>query len=320
VVAAGTVLSAVSVADANAQALLQAQALLECQWGNTEQNVTCPDDSGVEASEAASPVYSPTVAADTFFSTISQADANTQAQIFLAGLLECRYCNEVVAAKCVTGGSEDQTAEVPAGTFCETTIAAAQALAEALAAIPIKVTTDGEVCRYANDRVTAICVANVAFPNHLSKFPAGTVGLSANSTPYVVVEAGTFVVTTSKTDAQTQANALALASLDCFFDSEAKTFRCDPEEDDVPVSENATQPFEVAAGAFRSYDNRAEANAIRDAYGRTARSRHRLPARKTRPLDRIRRLNCRKSCPSGSSRATPAGPRRTRCATSTLPR
>jgi hypothetical protein len=267
-VAAGTFLSEISVADANAQAVVYAEAGLSCQWSNAAVEVVCPADSGHAASITASPTYKVTIAARTFFSEVGQVDADEQATGYGALQLECRYCNTLVPALCAGGSSEDETASVPANTFCDLTFSGAQELAEALAAIPVKLQVTGTpTCRYFNDRKSAVCVE--PSPNtagHLFKFSvaAGT-GLSTNSSTLVIIEAGSVVSTTSKADANTQAEALALSFLDCFFDSEAKQFACA-----LGVSVNSTPPFTLSAGTFRSYTSRTEANSLRDAYGNAA--------------------------------------------------
>ncbi len=262
-VAAGTIFSAINAADATAQALAVAQASLTCRWENTERVKTCPQDTGHEASPTASPVRQATVPAGTFSSTLSQADANEQADLFATAQLDCRYCNTLVEALCVTGGSYDQTAAVVAGTFCESTYAAAQQLATALAAIPVQVQVTGTpTCHFTNDRVVAGCAAGTGIT--VVKFAgAAAAGLSASSSGSITVDAGAITSTVSKADANTQAQALALASLNCFFDSAEKEFKCAG----TGHSTNATQPFTVAAAMFRSYTSLTEANAQRDSYG-----------------------------------------------------
>jgi hypothetical protein len=269
-VAAGTIFSNVSVEDATAQAEIAANLLLRCQWSNTlEDPVVCPADGEHEASETASPVYSVRPAAGTFISTLSRADANAMAHTFALAQLDCRYCNDEVPALCDDPeGSDDATAAVLAGSFCETTFDAAQSLATALAAIPIAVKVTGTpVCHYTNDRRTAACVEDEDLPEQLYKFSvAAGVGLSPGSSGVVVVDAGSITSIISKADANEQAEAFALALLNCFFDSaENEPLAC-PEEAASGAYPPFSEPLILPVGFFTSYTSQLEANNFRDAY------------------------------------------------------
>jgi hypothetical protein len=81
-IVAGVFSSTVSQADADAKADAFLQSFIGgavvCGWWNTEQSYTC-DDSSVQ-----------TIPADTYFSTVSQADADAQA--LAAAMAECFDC------------------------------------------------------------------------------------------------------------------------------------------------------------------------------------------------------------------------------------
>jgi Family of unknown function (DUF5977) len=136
-VAAGTVQSFVSVADANSmaasQALQQAGSQLQCTtpqqtWTNTVQTFTanCVGGTG-------NPV-TVTVAAGTFTSTVSQADANTQAlnsaTASANSQLSCNYGNVSTpyTAAC-SNGSNSTTITIAANTYFASSQVAANAMA-----------------------------------------------------------------------------------------------------------------------------------------------------------------------------------------------
>jgi hypothetical protein len=266
VIAAGTVLSSVSVDDANEQALVAGQLLLQCQWSNTLQApVVCPNNGGQAASETASPVYSVQPAAGSFISTLSRADANALALAFATAQLDCRYCNTLIEALCDDpAGSDDATAAVPAGSFCESTYDAAQSLAGALAAIPIAIQVSGTpTCHYTNDRITSGCVGTDG-AYEVYKFATGSVAAGSSGT--VIVDAGSVTSVVSKADANTQAKALALAFLNCFFDSaESAPTSCSSDAATGSYPPYGA-PLTLPTGFFTSYTSQAEANSLRDTY------------------------------------------------------
>ena len=267
-IAAGTFTSSINQADANAQAVLAANQLLRCQWGNDQTTVVCPTSGGQPASATVSPVYQVVIPANTFLSDISRAEANAQALQFANSQLDCLYCNLAVPAACVNvnGPSIDATAPVAAGTFCATTFGAAQSLATTLAAIPIEVSANGALCRYANDQIIAKCVGDGV--NFVGPYNVTTgAGLSAVSlSQSVTVPAGTFITTTSKADANAQAAAAAIASLNCFWSSPAAgPINC-PADSAVGSSPPASNPLFIPAGLFTSYTSLAQVNAMLSAY------------------------------------------------------
>jgi len=266
-----TIFSSTSVADANEQAVIAANLLLRCQWSSTLQPaVVCPEDEGHPASETVSPVYSVQPAAGAFISSISRADANEMAEAFSIAQLDCRYCNTEIPALCVIPeGSDDATADVPAGSFCELTYAAAQSLASALAAIPIKIKVSGTpTCHYTNDRQAAVCVQPDPNPDgYLYKFTtAAGVGISDESSGIIIVDAGSVTSVVSKADANAQAAALALSFLNCFFDSEENLGVSCPEDAAFGSYPTYSSPLVLTAGFFTSYTSLAEANILRDVY------------------------------------------------------
>lgn len=137
-VAAGTVLSLLSVADANAmassQALQQAGAQLSCtvippSWTNAIQTFTANCPAG-----ATGQPQTVTIAAGTITSLISQADADQQAlnaaTAQATSQLVCTFAN---SAQTYTGtcsnGSHSTTVTIAAGTFTASTLATANAMA-----------------------------------------------------------------------------------------------------------------------------------------------------------------------------------------------
>lgn len=137
-VAAGTVQSALSVADANAKAQQKAQtdaqAILVCDsavttYYNTPQTatVTCPGATG-DTPAAIGPSVTVTVQAKAFSSTVSQeaadAAALSRAEDLARAQLHCTYYNapQTQTASCPEGSTgDDQEATVAAGEFTSTT-------------------------------------------------------------------------------------------------------------------------------------------------------------------------------------------------------
>lgn len=170
------------------------------------------------ASPTASPLYSTAVPANSHFSGVSKAQANAEAALFGSVALDCRYCNKDTPAKCAFSGetgstkSDDETADVPADTFCGNTPDEAIALADALASIPIKTKTSGKSCRFSNDEVTRRCseidTAAVAdgVVDHVT-IPAGMVTL-------YIAESD---LATGKAQANALASSLAFSFLSCLW-------------------------------------------------------------------------------------------------------
>jgi hypothetical protein len=110
--ATNLVASAAEVRDElDAQAKASAVAALDCGWGNEVQVVTCPTDGdgspaanrpvNYSTGERGNPV---TVDANTFRSTLSQEDANLQAQIAGGTRLACVWTSAAVTRYCSHAG------------------------------------------------------------------------------------------------------------------------------------------------------------------------------------------------------------------------
>jgi len=156
-----------SVTAANQQALLLAQASLNCFWSNAEQTAFCPPSGtftainniiyNLAASETASANYSSTVSADTVISYESYFEANQQALQLARANLSCTYCNNAVPATCSGGvnatiGAEDDL-------VCNVIAEVAQNTAISLGSILVNNSEGGINCCYGNDPVenTLLC-------------------------------------------------------------------------------------------------------------------------------------------------------------------
>ncbi len=253
-IAAGQVQSPDSRAQAQDLARLLAESLLRCEWGNNAYTALCPpvyeDEEDSEAqvwepnqaqSEAAGgpQAFTNTVAADTFTSPApdgSKQEANDQAKLYADAQLFCIYCNNQVAARCVTEKdgepSYDKTETIAADSFCSTDPVIAQLQAEALANIPVRVLAAPEnLCRYGNRQITARCssTGGSGVYNKISWTSQGGQYLSPSSLAQeVVVPANTFFVVedtgTDGRNAQQEADHLAtqvaIASLDCYWEND----------------------------------------------------------------------------------------------------
>lgn len=111
-IAAGLFVSALSQADADAQARAEAASRLNCLYGNTELVLSCGDvdadlyegvdgtpatPADVSRGETGNPVRVP---ARTFTSAISQQDADQQARTAALAALQCRWSNDPVTVNC----------------------------------------------------------------------------------------------------------------------------------------------------------------------------------------------------------------------------
>lgn len=150
-----------SVTAANAQALLIANASLNCFWSNTAQSATCPpsgtftainnQDYNLDASPTASIHYSSTTPFDTVISYESQVDADAQALQLAQANISCVYCNESVPPTCTGGVNE--TIGATANLICNALAEIAQNTALSLGSILVS-TSGGQLnCCYGNDAV-----------------------------------------------------------------------------------------------------------------------------------------------------------------------
>lgn len=262
--------SVLSTEDANAQARILADSLLECCYINKELSGECPpvlvvDEHGnpvlgpdgqpiyVQADPGLSDQYSYVIKAGTYTSCVSQEDADAQAEMQVQGLLNCIYCNRIVLPSCVpswvleavTAGvvrpdgtlykvdlplepsklidpytgvpvdisqwSVDATAGVPAGVYCSSNYEESQQVADS-STLPLRELDVLKECVFQNDEVVGACSSEDPYggggrkPNgepyiFVSKFPAGTSLSRELSSPIpgeiVIVPAGTISVTAS---------------------------------------------------------------------------------------------------------------------------
>jgi len=293
---AGDIISRTSQVDADEMAEVTALALLDCYWENDEEVATCDPEvfsiGGVDytvgadqaASEAAGGLgaYQATVVAGTFISIApggSKEQAQDQAELFATSQLFCMYCNQAVAATCITPYpaiappdplySLDKTRSISAGVFCSTSASAAQTQAETLAAIPVRSLTalDDELCRYGNRRVVARCIS--APEEGISgKWDVGDRddldALSDQSlNAEVIISENTMILADgdqpeeSEDDVQTYvdnlARQIAISQLDCFWENEYSLASCpDVTPEEVTVSSSISASA-IAVATLPSY-------------------------------------------------------------------
>ena len=292
VVPAGTYSSAVSQAEANQQATEAANAALRCLWGNTEQVADCvtdldfgeavPVDESPVGAASRSRVGSVTVAANTFFSDISQDDANALAKTAAVGALECFYINEDVSATCApdaegvaaevqpspsgetaTSGTAGNPLLVPEG-FLESAVSTADANGQALV-----VAQSLLLCFWLNDEQTAVC-------------PPVTLGeeeyLPSSTSPVssVTVLAGEVISFISKGAANEEALTRAQLGLECLYCNKEVYPKCIPPDYiptilPIPLSEIDTSwslsaTLGAPAGLFCTPDP-AEAQSVANSLG-----------------------------------------------------
>ena len=91
------IISTISTADANNQAVQLAESMLSCCYINDRIYIECPE----EANREYSPTWSYEVPRGTFVSCKSKKDANDQAWASAEGIVDCIYCNDTVLPQCV---------------------------------------------------------------------------------------------------------------------------------------------------------------------------------------------------------------------------
>lgn len=151
-----------SVTSANTQALLIAQASLNCFWSNTEQTAFCPESGtftainnqvyNLDASPTASIHYSSTVPANTVISYVSQTAANQQALQLASANVSCVYCNDPIAPTC--SGGVNATIGAAGDLVCNVLAEVAQNTAISLGNILVTTSDGGLNCCYGNEGVT----------------------------------------------------------------------------------------------------------------------------------------------------------------------
>ena len=188
VIDAGYFASEISQADADAQAVAAANALLACSYLNAPVTARCPDQSvtvngitTIYPAASNSPVPVVFIEAGQFASSISQLDADQQALQAAQMQLTCLYCNQPVLPTCVPAAvlasviagtttlplqlsdvtpewSPDATLGVAGNSFCDGDAVAAQAMAATVLNIPIRaLRLPSTECSQGNDALYAIC-------------------------------------------------------------------------------------------------------------------------------------------------------------------
>lgn len=222
------------------QALSLGISLLDCAWANTEVTLSCADEypEGEFGSANPGPGNPVTVAAGTFFSGQSQAEADELALAHARSLLSCGWGNAELTVHCsdlgmadLDPGDEDPT-EGGSGFSGD-------------GFLPVETADD----------------PGPAYPGNPGRRRINTVTVPAN----------TFTSAESQGEADEAALSAALAALDCFYLNPPVTARCDSLEGsgqaEVPVDYDGVttgNPVSVPARAVASeisWDD-AEAQAL----------------------------------------------------------
>lgn len=151
-----------SVTAANEQALIIAEASLNCFWSNSATTAYCPAAPGftainnqyyiLDASDTLSINYSSSIPADTVISYASQADANSQAFQLASANVSCIYCSDAVPSTC--SGGINATVGATADLVCNVLAEVAQNTAISISNILVSTSNGGANCCYGNEGVT----------------------------------------------------------------------------------------------------------------------------------------------------------------------
>lgn len=92
-----------------------AQVQLVCRYWNSSQTETCQDQEMAHPGDAPGAIFSVTVEAHQYSSTVSQEDADRKAQESATAQLQCFYLNDEIDVDCLTwpGRPVDYSEEVP---------------------------------------------------------------------------------------------------------------------------------------------------------------------------------------------------------------
>lgn len=150
-----------STTAADEQALLIAQASLNCFWSNAGVTAFCPPSGtftainnfeyNLDASPTASLHYSSFIPEDTVISYESQSDADAQALSLATANLSCVYCNDAIPPTC--SGGINETVGTTSGIICNVLAEIAQNTAVSLGNILVSSSSGGINCCYGNDPV-----------------------------------------------------------------------------------------------------------------------------------------------------------------------
>jgi len=164
--------------------------------------------------------------------------------------LDCFFENDATIYTCelnqgkngVSPNSKDNV-EVTAGTFrSNVSKEEAQLQADALGLTLLD-------CFFDNEETLFTCAV------HQEKLD-----VSPNSNDHILVAAGTFTSYISQVEANTQAAALGLASLNCFYESAAILVTCEDDLGLTNVSTKSRNNISIPQGAFISYSSQEEAD------------------------------------------------------------
>lgn len=179
-----------------ARAEAAAFARLQCRWGNSELVLSCPDDALTV--ENGNPV---TVAADSFYSESSKADADARALAVAQAALQCEWASTEVIVHCSDLDPELLYALDP-GQYDE---GAEEIIQEE--------TVDAPRRRH---------------PDDFNRWRINT----------VIIPAGSFTSDISRAVANTAAADYGITLLDCFFTNGEQTVVCPLESGEVPPLEH----------------------------------------------------------------------------------
>jgi hypothetical protein len=270
----GVTKSYVSQADADQQALLLAQAQLDCLYYNIAVPAVCPPSShgGISAMQTttgvASGTYCASQAADA--QTIAESVASIPIAVQANPSAACSYGNDAVTQTCndkLPGLSPDANSTVDAGATKTVSIAPDTFFATTIPGTPpAGVSTPKDYANYLA-RQAALSYLNCYFSNADQSIACSdTTGLAADARSPVAVAAGTFISYVSKPDANSMAVALGNSLRVCVYDNTAQT------ADACPDGEVATGVTTVAAHTMRSSVSQADANSLAKAMANATRA------------------------------------------------
>lgn len=271
-------------ADANAQ--LQARALLDCSFGNAQVQEGCAAGAltTAEGQTLGVPARNPVIVpAGTVLSKVSTADATLQAQAQARASRTCVWGNDAVTVTCQDAGFPDPvvtdpaddvvtpygrrvgSVTVPANAFFST---ASKADANAQAAQQAR---SGLNCIYLSAEAVLTCASIdaelFAGVQLLNPEEPADVSLGETGNPVRVPE-GFVTSTTSQADADSQARAAATSALRCQWGNTAVTRNCETQTvGDVEISPSDKSPrptVTVPAGAITSLISQEDADFLAD--------------------------------------------------------
>jgi len=274
-------------ANTNSIAQASAETQLVCLFFNTEQSVTCEDagfpsgaytNSTVPAGLEENVNNPSTVAADLYSSPSSQVEADEIAENIATSALKCYYGNEEVTVTCLDAGFSEEvpndesvissdgrlrvgTVTMDADTiFSAVDVTAANELAESLALGQLS-------CFYLNEEVFRSCETST--PAKIGTVASPADPQANQSGNPVLIPVGFIQSQVSTAAANSEAEALADALLECYWVNEEQCKECDivevtnPDDPDGPplyVTPEDFGPRCIEAGTVRSYVSQNDAD------------------------------------------------------------